>query len=55
MSISNLRQEYTQNGLLENQMDADPIKQFTLWMEQAVHSGMILTKTPSGSAAPPSR
>ncbi len=40
MSIADLRQEYTQGGLLESQADADPFRQFHLWMEQAIHSGI---------------
>ncbi len=40
MSLSSVRQEYTQGGLLEANVDVDPIKQFHLWMEQAVQSGI---------------
>src|SRR5271170_6276755 len=40
MSLSSLRQEYTQGGLLESHVDADPIKQFHIWMAQAVQSGI---------------
>jgi len=55
MSISELRQEYSRGGLLESQVDADPIKQFRLWIEQAIHSGIhepnamtLATCTPDG-------
>ena len=40
MSLSSLRHEYTQGGLLEMHVDADPIKQFHVWMSQAVQSGI---------------
>jgi pyridoxamine 5'-phosphate oxidase len=55
MSIAELRTEYTQGGLLEGQLDADPIKQFRAWMEQAIHAGLhepnamtLATCTPDG-------
>ena len=40
MTIADLRREYTQGGLLESQADPDPFKQFHLWMEQAITSGI---------------
>jgi pyridoxamine 5'-phosphate oxidase len=55
MSLSSLRQDYTQGGLLEGHVDADPFKQFRLWMEQAIHAGIhepnamtLATCTPDG-------
>ena len=55
MSLSSLRQEYAQGGLLEAHVDADPFKQFHVWMEQAIHSGIhepnamtLATCTPDG-------
>lgn len=38
MSISDLRREYTQGGLLEDRLDADPLNQFRVWIEQAIHA-----------------
>jgi pyridoxamine 5'-phosphate oxidase len=55
MSIAAMRTEYTQGGLHEAQVDADPVKQFRVWMEQAIHSGIhepnamtLATCTPDG-------
>ncbi len=36
MNIADLRRNYTQAGLLEADVTADPIQQFKLWFEQAV-------------------
>ena len=36
MQIVNIRKEYTQGGLLEAEIDADPIRQFQTWFEQAL-------------------
>src|SRR4051795_9794742 len=35
MSISDLRKDYSYGGLIETDVDPDPIKQFALWFEQA--------------------
>lgn len=35
MSIADLRKDYTAGGLDEADVDSDPIKQFSLWFEQA--------------------
>jgi pyridoxamine 5'-phosphate oxidase len=55
MSLADLRKDYTRGGLLEAQADADPFKQFRLWMEQAIHAGIheptamtLATCTPEG-------
>jgi pyridoxamine 5'-phosphate oxidase len=36
MSLERIREEYTLAGLLEADLDPNPIRQFGLWMEQAV-------------------
>jgi pyridoxamine 5'-phosphate oxidase len=36
MSSGNLRREYTRGGLTESAVDADPIRQFSLWFKQAI-------------------
>jgi pyridoxamine 5'-phosphate oxidase len=55
MTISELRTDYSQGGLLESHIDPDPFKQFRAWMEQAIHSGIhepnamtLATCTPAG-------
>jgi pyridoxamine 5'-phosphate oxidase len=35
VTIADLRRDYTQRGLTESDLDADPIRQFRLWFEQA--------------------
>ena len=35
MDISNLRQQYTKDGLKREQLDRDPFKQFEFWFQQA--------------------
>ena len=37
-NISELRVEYQQKKLLETEVDADPIKQFAKWWDEAIHS-----------------
>src|SRR5215469_9627469 len=55
MSIGDLRSEYTQRGLSENDLHADPIEQFRRWFEEAVAAGIrepnamtLATATPDG-------
>ena len=55
MSLSELRKDYTQSGLLEAHVNTDPFKQFHTWMEQAIHTGIheptamtLATCTPDG-------
>jgi pyridoxamine 5'-phosphate oxidase len=55
MSVQQLREEYTLAGLSEEELNPDPIRQFGLWMEQAVASGVaepnamtLATATPEG-------
>lgn len=54
-NISKLRQNYTLGGLDKADVDSDPIKQFTLWFQQAVDSDLLepnamtlATATPDG-------
>jgi pyridoxamine 5'-phosphate oxidase len=35
-SLSELRKDYTLKGLTEDEMDADPIRQFSVWMDEAL-------------------
>ena len=53
--ISDLRQNYTLNGLEEAHVDADPIKQFATWFQEALDSDLLepnamtlATATPEG-------
>ncbi|MDP9365722.1 MAG: pyridoxamine 5'-phosphate oxidase [Chloroflexota bacterium] len=39
MSVADLRQEYARGGLDEGAVDADPIRQFAAWFEEARASG----------------
>jgi pyridoxamine 5'-phosphate oxidase len=55
MSIADLRREYAQTRLREEDVDADPVRQFARWFEEAVAAevrepnGMTLaTATPDG-------
>jgi len=56
MNIADLRQEYMRAGLSEAQTDADPIRQFEQWFEDAVRAQLPLpnamtlaTTTPAGA------
>ena len=56
MNIAGLRQEYMRAGLSEAQADADPLRQFQLWFDDAVRAGVPLpnamtlaTVTPAGA------
>jgi pyridoxamine 5'-phosphate oxidase len=56
MNIADLRQEYMRSGLSEAQADADPIRQFERWFEDAVRAKVPLpnamtlaTVTPAGA------
>jgi len=55
MSIAELRKEYMLNGLNEADVDADPIRQFQSWFDQALAAGLaepnamtVATATPAG-------
>ena len=41
MDLSELRLSYTKAGLLEADMDPDPLRQFGLWMTQAIAVGLL--------------
>jgi pyridoxamine 5'-phosphate oxidase len=56
MNIADLRQEYMRSGLSEAQADADPMRQFERWFEDALRAGVALpnamtlaTVTPAGA------
>ena len=58
MQIANMRKEYTRGGLLEAEVDADPIRQFQTWFEQALAAQVpepnamtLATATPDGQPA----
>ena len=40
-SIADLRQNYTLTGLLEAEINKDPIEQFNIWFEQALEADII--------------
>jgi pyridoxamine 5'-phosphate oxidase len=55
MQISNMRKEYMWSGLSEADMDADPLRQFEKWFEQALSANLpepnamtLATATPDG-------
>ncbi len=55
MSVADLRKEYMLNGLSESDIDADPIRQFQVWFDQALAAGLaepnamtVATATPDG-------
>jgi pyridoxamine 5'-phosphate oxidase len=55
MSVADLRKEYILNGLNEADVDADPIRPFRVWFDQALAAGLaepnamtVATATPDG-------
>ncbi|HEU5097497.1 MAG TPA: pyridoxamine 5'-phosphate oxidase [Roseiflexaceae bacterium] len=55
MSVADLRKEYILNGLIEADVDPDPIRQFRVWFDQALSAGLaepnamtLATATPDG-------
>jgi pyridoxamine 5'-phosphate oxidase len=55
MTVSDLRREYSLAGLIERDLDADPIRQFNRWFEQALAANVVevnamtlATATPDG-------
>jgi pyridoxamine 5'-phosphate oxidase len=55
MQIPELRKEYSRGGLTEADVDADPIRQFRRWFDEAVDAGVaepnamtMATSTPDG-------
>jgi pyridoxamine 5'-phosphate oxidase len=60
VNIAELRQEYMRTGLSEAQADANPIKQFERWFEDALQAGVPLANamtlaTVSAAGAPSAR
>src|SRR6516164_8052032 len=58
MQIANMRKEYMWAGLSEAEMDADPIRQFEAWFEQARAANLpepnamtLATAAPDGQPA----
>jgi pyridoxamine 5'-phosphate oxidase len=41
MDLSELRLSYTKTGLLESEADPDPVRQFGVWMDQAMLSNLL--------------
>jgi len=39
--LTNLREEFRENGLNRSELDNDPFKQFSLWFSQAIKSGIV--------------
>ena len=55
MEIANMRKEYMWGGLSEADVDADPLRQFEKWFEQALAANLpepnamtLATATPDG-------
>jgi pyridoxamine 5'-phosphate oxidase len=42
MKVSDLRQEYMRAGLSESEAQADPLRQFDMWLRDAVQAGLPL-------------
>ncbi|OEF28148.1 pyridoxamine 5'-phosphate oxidase [Vibrio rumoiensis] len=40
MKLSDIRREYSLNGLKRSELVANPIEQFNLWLEQAIQAGL---------------
>jgi pyridoxamine 5'-phosphate oxidase len=53
MKIADLRQEYMRSGLSETQADADPIRQFERWFEDAQRAGLPLPNAMTLSSVTP--
>jgi pyridoxamine 5'-phosphate oxidase len=41
MDLSELRLNYTKAGLVESEVDPDPLRQFEVWFNQAVSAGLL--------------
>jgi pyridoxamine 5'-phosphate oxidase len=54
MNIADLRQEYMRSGLSEAQADADPMRQFERWLEEAVRAELPLPNAMTLATAAPS-
>jgi len=53
--ISEIREDYREDGLLESEVHANPLKQFELWMQEAIDAGIhqpnamtLITSTAKG-------
>ncbi len=60
MDISDLRKEYTRDGLTREQLNQNPVKQFEKWFQQACNADLpepsaVCLATASASAAPSQR
>ncbi len=60
MDISDLRKEYTKDGLIREQLNPDPVKQFETWFQQACNADIpeptaMSLATASVTAAPSQR
>lgn len=40
-NISSMRRDYNRDGLLEKNMDSNPIKQFSVWFEEVINSNIM--------------
>lgn len=56
MAIADLRKEYVRAGLLERDVEADPLRQFARWFDEAMAAGVdepnamtLATATPEGA------
>ncbi|EAR09867.1 pyridoxamine 5'-phosphate oxidase [Reinekea blandensis] len=45
MKLEDIRREYTQQGLDRDQLDANPFRQFDLWLQQAIDANMTADPT----------
>ena len=56
--ISEIREDYREDGLLESEIDPNPIKQFEIWMQEAldakIHQPNAMTLTTVSSSGAPS-
>src|SRR3954470_17951200 len=41
MDLSELRLSYTKTGLMEAEADTDPLRQFEVWLNQAISMGLL--------------
>jgi pyridoxamine 5'-phosphate oxidase len=57
MDLSELRISYTKAGLVETDVNPDPVRQFKLWMDQAIEVGLLepnaMTLATAGASGQP--
>jgi len=41
MKLEEIRREYLQNGLSKKDLDADPVQQFNLWLQNAIEAELV--------------